>query len=346
MWWLGVDYVHISVYSDIWLMANINTESIPVRAAECLGQLSDPIRLRMMRVLCAHELAVGELVQVIQIPQSSGSRHLKILADGGWVVKRAVGPATYYRVVLEDLPAAMRGIWVAVRDELDGLADVIGDEQRVRSVLSERVVDSSEFFGEHAGEWDGVRNDLFGQYFTDRALLSLIDPRWRVADVGCGTGNCTELLTPWVERVVALDRSAAMLSGAKARLVNAGIESGHVDFVEGEITGLPLESGSVDAVVCMLVIHHLDEPVVALREMRRVLTDERGGGVVLLVDMCEHTNDEYRRGMGHKHLGFSEGEIIGMLEGAGFGGVRVNNLRPDVNSSGPPLFAAVARVNL
>lgn len=325
-------------------MANFLQSPSQLSMADSLSQLSDPIRLRMMRVLCQHELAVGELIRVIQIPQSSGSRHLKLLAEGGWVVRRSVGPATYYRVLLDELPAPMRGIWVAVRDELDGLADAIGDDQRVRSVLSERVIDSNEFFGEHAGEWDGLRGALFGQHFTDRALLSLIDPRWRVADLGCGTGNCSELLSPWVERVVAVDRSPEMLAGARARLDNASIESGHIEFVEGELTDLPLVSGSVDAAVCMLVIHHLDEPVVALREMHRVLTNERGGGVVLIVDMCAHTNDEYRRSMGHTHLGFSDDEIAGMLEEAGFGGIRISTLRPDMTSSGPPLFAAVARV--
>jgi len=314
-------------------------------AADSLSQLSDPIRLRMVRALCTHELSVGELIRVIQIPQSSGSRHLKLLAEGGWVVRRSVGPATFFRVVLEDLPATMRGIWLAVRDELDGLADAQGDDQRMRSVLSERMTDSGAFFGKHAGEWDGVRNDMFGRHFTDRALLSLIDPRWRVVDLGCGTGNCTELLAPWVERVVAIDRSPEMLEGARARLENASIGSDHIDFVVGDLSNVPLSAGSVDAAVCMLVIHHIDEPVEALREVRRVLTSERGGGVLLLVDMCEHTNDEFRRGMGHKHLGFSNQTVIGMMGEAGFGSIRVNTLRPDVNSSGPPLFAAVARVS-
>ncbi len=316
-----------------------------ISAADMLGQLSDPIRLRMMRVLCAHELSVGELIRVVQIPQSSGSRHLKLLAEGGWVIRRSVGPATFYRVLLDELPETMRGIWLAIRDGLDDHADARGDDQRVRSVLSDRVSDSSVFFGEHAGEWDGLRSDLFGRYFTDRALLSLIDPRWRVADLGCGTGNCTELLSPWVERVVAVDRSREMLAGASARLDNSGVRSDHVDFVVGELDGLPMESGSVDAAVCMLVLHHLEQPVDALREMHRVLTNERGGGVALIVDMCEHTNDEFRRSMGHTHMGFSEGEMTGFLEDAGFGGVRFHPLRPDVSTSGPPLFAAVARVN-
>ena len=321
--------------------------TISISAAECLGQLSDPIRLRMMRVLCAHELAVGELIRVIQIPQSSGSRHLKVLSEGGWVVKRSVGPATYYRVVLDELPMAMRGVWVAVRDGFSEDANALGDDQRVRGVLSERVRDSGAFFGAYAGEWDGVRSSLFGERFTDRALLGLLNPSWRIADLGCGTGNCAELLSRWVEQVVAVDRSSEMLAGAKARIEHTGIGAtdGRIDFIEGELTDLPLKDGSVDAVVCMLVAHHLDDPASALREMRRVVTDERGGGVVLIVDMFEHTNEEYRRSMGHTHLGFSEDAMRGMLREAGFSRVRIYGLRPDVKSSGPPLFAAVAWIN-
>jgi ubiquinone/menaquinone biosynthesis C-methylase UbiE/DNA-binding transcriptional ArsR family regulator len=325
-------------------MANTPHITSQLSTAELLNQLSDPIRLRMMRILCLHELAVGELVRVVQIPQSSGSRHLKILAEGGWVVRRSVGPATYYRVVLDELSTTMRGIWLAVRDDLDAIPESSGDDQRVRSVLSERMTDSSTFFGEHAGEWDGMRNDLFGQHFTDRALLSLIDPRWRVADLGCGTGNCTELLSPWVERVVAVDRSSEMLEGARTRMQTAQIKTEHIEFLQGELSSLPLSDGSVDAAVCALVMHHLPDPNAALNEMRRVLTNERGGGVVLLVDMCEHSNNEYRRSMGHAHLGFSHEHITGMLTEAGFGQIRINTLRPDMNSSGPPLFAAVARV--
>lgn len=144
-----------------------------------------------------------------------------------------------------------------------------------------------------------------------------------------------------------MDRSLEMLAGAKARVEQMGIgaSGGRIDFVEGELTDLPLQDGSVDAVVCMLVAHHLDDPTSALREMRRVVTDERGGGVVLIVDMFEHTNEEYRRSMGHTHLGFSEESMAGMLREAGFSRVQINGLRPDVKSSGPPLFAAVAWVN-
>jgi ArsR family transcriptional regulator len=133
-----------------------------------------------------------------------------------------------------------------------------------------------------------------------------------------------------------------MLQGAQARIENAGIATDHISFIEGELNKLPLGDGSVDAAVCMLVAHHLSDPIESMREMRRIVTNERGGGVVLVVDMYAHSNEDYRRVMGHAHLGFHHEQITDMLKEAGFERVLVNPLRPDVNSSGPPLFAAVA----
>ena len=150
-------------------MQESTRQTAQISPAESLNQLSDPIRLRMMRVLCQHELAVGELIRVIQIPQSSGSRHLKILSEGGWVVRRSVGPATYYRVVLDELPMAMRGVWIAVRDELESDPEASGDDLRVKAVLSERAADSSSFFGRMAGQWDEVRGELLAS--TSRIKL-------------------------------------------------------------------------------------------------------------------------------------------------------------------------------
>ena len=53
-----------------------------------LAVLSDAIRVRVLAVLEDHELTVSELCEVLQLPQSTVSRHLKTLADGGWVTSR------------------------------------------------------------------------------------------------------------------------------------------------------------------------------------------------------------------------------------------------------------------
>jgi len=313
-------------------------------AVELLTQLGDPVRLRMIRVLENQELAVGELVRVLQIPQSSGSRHLRVLLDGGWVFKRTAGPAAYYRVVLDDLAVHLRALWVTLRDRLGDDSTLREDDRRLNAVLAERMTDSAAFFGRVAGEWDELRIDMFGRDFTDHSLLGFLNPSWHVADLGCGTGNATELLSPWVDQVTAIDRSEEMLDAAKDRLREAGQDASNVTFLAGDLCNLPMKTGSIDAAACVLVLHHVDDPVAALKEMRRVLRRDNGGGVLLVVDMCQHDRLEYKHAMGHVHLGFSQAQREEIFAQAGFKHIRINKLRPDVDASGPSLFAAVASI--
>lgn len=306
-----------------------------------LSQLGDPVRVRMLRVLDRNELAVGELAKVLQIPQSSASRHIKILAEGGWLLRRPLGPATYYRVVLDDLPHDARALWVAVRDHASEDPETAQDDARLAAVLAERMEDSTSFFGRHAGHWDDLRGELFGRRFTDQALLGLIDPSWTVADLGCGTGNAAELLAPWVTEVVAVDASPEMLDAARRRLADRN----NIRFVHADLTAASVPVGQVDAAVCLLVLHHLERPGAVLHQMAHMLRGVRGGGgVALVVDITEHDRSDYRHEMGHRHQGFSHTTVRDMYEEAGFTGVRVRTLTPDVDASGPALFVATGRI--
>lgn len=305
-----------------------------------LSQLGDAVRVRALRVLEREELAVGELAKVMQIPQSSASRHLKVLAEGGWVAKRSSGPATYYRVVLDDLPADARSIWVAVREHAGTDRDAVQDDARLETVLAQRMTDPTEFFGRHAGQWDDLRSELFGLRFTDQALLGLLDPEWVVADLGCGTGNAAELLAPWVREVVAMDASPEMLDAARRRLADRD----NVRFVQTDLTEVSVPAASVDAAVCLLMLHHIERPDRVIERMAAMLTPERGGGVGLVVDITPHDRTDYRHEMGHKHAGFAPGEVRAMFEQAGFVGVRVRTLPPDIHATGPALFVATGRI--
>lgn len=306
-----------------------------------LAALGEMVRLRILRVLEREELSVGEVARVIQLPQSTVSRHLKVLADGDWVSKRAEGTATLYRLVLDELPETSRQLWIAVREQLGGprgegpTSDLAEDLRRLHSVLAERREDSQAFFGRVAGQWDDVRNDLFGHRFTLLGLLCLLPRDWVVADLGCGTGNVAELLSPLVQRVIAVDQSQPMLSAAKKRLEDVR----NVEFLCGELTALPMADASVDAAVCTLVLHHLAEPGTALREMRRVL---KPGGIALVVDMTSHDRDTYRHTMGHRWLGFSEQQTLQMTRDAGLENARVVLLPSDTHGKGPGLFACTA----
>lgn len=303
---------------------------------ERLAALGQVLRLRVCRLLERQELSVGEIARVVQLPQSTVSRHLQVLAGAGWVEKRAEGTATYYSLRIDDLDPAARSLWLAVRDQLEDRPTLDEDTRRLDAVLAERRTDSVSFFGRIAGEWDDVRGELFGSAFTAQALLALLPEQWVVADLGCGTGNAAELLAPHVREVIAVDRSGPMIEAARKRLAALS----NVRFVEGDLTAIPLENGSIDAATCSLVLHHVPDPVAALTEVRRVL---RPGGTVLVVDMFEHDRMIYRSTMGHQHLGFSPETVRQQLEAAGFADIRLSALVSDPDAKGPGLFAAAAR---
>ncbi|MEO1130818.1 MAG: metalloregulator ArsR/SmtB family transcription factor [Planctomycetota bacterium] len=305
--------------------------------AERLAALSEPIRLRICRLLERHELSVGEVANVVQLPQSTVSRHLKVLSSTEWVLHRAEGTAKFYRLVLDDLPDEARAIWRAVRDQLGTDPQFEEDAHRLAAVLAERKTDSLSFFGRVAGEWDKLRMELFGDAFTAHALLGLLPPDWIVADIGCGTGNAAEMLAPHVAEVVAIDRSSPMLSAAQKRL--SDVEN--VRFVEASIESLPLDDDSVDAATCLLVLHHVERPVDALREMARIV---RPGGRVLVVDMEEHDRVIYRQTMGHEHLGFGPEGIRSLFAGAGLSNVLIRHIPDHAQARGPGLFVAIGEV--
>ena len=297
--------------------------------------LSDPTRCRMLLLLERHELTVSELCSVLQLPQSTVSRHLKTLADDGWVTSRRDGTSRFYSMPVDDLDQGAARLWPLISEQVTSTRGAEQDERRLRSVLSRRRAKSQEFFASAAGGWDRLRGELFGDEFFLWAVLGLIDPTLVVGDLGCGTGQLTEVVAPYVRRVISVDGSNDMLDAARQRLSGAT----NVDIRQGELESLPIESGELDVAMLSLVLHYSPEPPRALAEVGRVV---RTGGRVLVVDMLPHDREEYQQQMGHVWLGFSEGQTTRLLGAAGFENVRVRMLPVDPDAKGPALFAAMA----
>jgi DNA-binding transcriptional ArsR family regulator len=85
-----------------------------------MDALGDPTRLRLLRLLERHELGVIDLCDVVQLPQSTVSRHLKVLSEGGWVGSRRQGTTHLYRMILDELEAATRKLWLLAREQTMG----------------------------------------------------------------------------------------------------------------------------------------------------------------------------------------------------------------------------------
>src|ERR1700733_13644152 len=153
-----------------------------------LSALADATPSRILLLIDRHELTVSELCGIVQLPQSTVSRHLKALADSGWVAARAEGTSNLYTMTRDDLDPAARRLWLLVREQVGSSAAAVQDQRRLQAALAGRRTKSQEFFSSSAGQWDRVRDDLFGDRFHLAALAALAESRWTVGDLGCGTG--------------------------------------------------------------------------------------------------------------------------------------------------------------
>lgn len=303
---------------------------------EQMTAVTDPTRARLLLLVEGHELTVSELCSVLQLPQSTVSRHLKSLADAGWVSSRADGTSRLYTMPRAQQDPSTRRLWLLLRESIATSPAAAQDHRRLQGVLAGRRSRSQEFFSSAAGQWDKLRDDLFGPGFHLQALLGLLDEGWVVGDLGAGTGAVSAALAPFVSRVIAVDNSAAMLQAARRRLHAAT----NVEFRRGDLEALPIDDGSLDAATLMLVLPYVAHPEPVLRESARVL---RPGGRLIVADLLPHDRDAYRQQLGHLRLGASEAHVADALDAAGFERVRVHPLPPDPRAKGPALFVASAR---
>jgi len=307
------------------------------RSADILGRLtalSDPTRCRILRLLEQHELTVTELCASLQLPQSTVSRHLRVLSDEGWASARGEGTSRFYKADVESLDAGARDLWMIVREQLGTSLGISGDQRRAESVLAKRKAKVRQFFDSAAGSWDDLRAQLVGDRSDLLALLDLFDPTWVVGDLGCGTGHISEALAPSVARVIAIDESGPMLAAARERLAGAK----NVELREGHIESLPLEDASLDVGILFLVAHFMTDPARAMQEVRRVL---KPGGRLLIVDLLPHDREDLAA-QGHIWQGFSEDQITDWLTSAGFTHSRYRPMA-QTNDRTPGLFVSTAR---
>jgi ubiquinone/menaquinone biosynthesis C-methylase UbiE/DNA-binding transcriptional ArsR family regulator len=300
-----------------------------------LTALADPTRSRLLLLLDRHELTVGELCVALQLPQSTVSRHLKTLADEGWVAARAEGTSRRYAMSDRALDSAARDLWELVRDQVGATPSARQDLVRAERVLQERRTTSQAFFSSTAGQWDRVRAELYGARTDLVPLAALLDPASVGGDLGCGSGQTSAALAPFVSHVVAVDESSAMLAAARERVGHHA----NVELRGGRLEALPIDDGSLDVAVLSLVLHFVVDPAAVIREAARAL---RVGGCLLIVDMEPHEREEYRSTMGHLWLGFSTEQLTAWVQAAGFGAPRVVPLAPDPQAKGPALFTARA----
>ena len=132
----------------------------PTPLVSRLEALADPARLRMLHLLSAEELAVSELADVLQMPQSSVSRHLKLLAEQGWVVSRGERTANFYRMANGELPEPARRLWELAAGETQGWAALEHDRLRLARTLAAREEKSGDARAFSPASWSAVSRPM------------------------------------------------------------------------------------------------------------------------------------------------------------------------------------------
>ena len=296
--------------------------------------LGDEARLRLLRVLARERLNVTELTGVLGLAQSGVSRHLGLLKDAGLVAEERDGGFSYYRLAptLDGGDAALTTMLRAQFDEAAADGAVRADDARLQEVLRLR----KENFETHAGpDTRDARQLVPGRSWAawSRALGLLMAPL-KVADLGCGEGYLTMEAARWASRVIAVDRSDAVLTRAKALARRRRVSN--VIWKKGELEKLPIRDAVVDVAMLSQALHHAHDPARAVAEAARITVP---GGRVLLLDLRAHQEEWVRAKLGDRCLGFDDGELKRMLTASGLGDVKVG---VGARKTGDPFTVLVA----
>ena len=286
-------------------------------AATLVGELraaGEVTRLRLLALLAEGEHSVKDLTEILGQSQPRVSRHLKLLADAGLVIRNAEGAWAYYRLA-ETEAAAELGRWLVT--ELD--ADDPGrlrDRVKLEAIRSAQQAQAAAYFAKVADRWDELRQLHVPEEAVEGAILGALEGRVvdLLIDLGTGTGRMLELLRDHYRRGIGIDASREMIAVARAKLTAANIA--HAQVRLGDIADLDGTAGRADLIVIHQVLHYFDDPGRAIAQARRAL---KPGGEMLIVDFAPHELEFLRAEHAHRRLGLSEIQMQGWARAAGLG---------------------------
>ena len=285
---------------------------------EIFAALADATRLRVVALLGAMELSVGELAQVLGQSQPRVSRHVKILDDAGLAERRKEGSWVF---VALGRPAVV----APVADALDawgaGGGQGATDVARLAAVRADRAAAAAAWFEGHAADWDAIRSLHVAESQVEAAMDAALGDGaiGTLVDIGTGTGRMLELFAGRARHALGIDRSSEMLRLARAKL--GGIAN--AELRQADLYALPVADGGADVAILHHVLHFAQQPGAAIAEAARALGP---GGRLLIADFAPHDREELRARDAHTRLGFADAQIERWFAAAGLLPARTETL--------------------
>jgi ArsR family transcriptional regulator len=298
---------------------------------ETLRLLADPTRSRMLHLLHRGELAVGELQEILGLPQSRISTHLALLRKAQLVNDRRDGKKSFYSLA-RDLPVSVAGIVDAALAASAREPKSAADQRSLQRIIEKRRQKAEQHF-------NLVADRLGRNYCPGRSweaigqMLFLLTPRVRIADLGAGDGTLSRLLARQAESVHCVDNSPRMVQVGRALAKKEHLRN--LTYVLGNIEKVPLPDRSIDLALLSQALHHAENPRQALAEAFRIL---KPGGRLLILDLRAHRFEKARELYADRWLGFKENELHDWSEEAGFSQSEVRVVAKEVKE---PCFETI-----
>ena len=294
-----------------------------------LKLLSDPTRVRIVRLLRDEKLSVAELQEILAMGQSRISSQLSQLKAAGLVSDERSGKNIFYQLVAPRGAAArtLDRVLAVVETVAEEIPECDEDKRALELALSKRVDLARAYFDQLAGKFG--RNYVPGRSWKSLAetLLKLIDPGV-VADLGAGEGTLSQLLAERAERVIAVDNSEKMVEFGSRLAAEHGYHN--LEYRLGDIGAPPIDDNSVDLTLLSQALHHAAKPARAVAEAFRIT---KAGGRVVVLDLLKHDFEQARELYADVWLGFTEVELRGYFEDAGF--VEIESAVVDKEAAAP-----------
>jgi excisionase family DNA binding protein len=189
--------------------------------------------------------------------------------------------------------------------------------------------DTKEFFDEVAPEWEQISKNYYDESIKNKLInLQLLKKNMTLMDIGAGDGYISRAVAGFVKKVIAVDISSKMLKELKKKARDTGLKN--IETIESDGQDVPIGEESIDVICANMYLHHIDDPEIAVREIKRIL---KPGGTVYISDFIEHTNIVLKEKMHDVWPGFKENEIENWFKRNGFKEIKFEILKDDFENT-------------
>jgi ArsR family transcriptional regulator len=212
------------------------------------------------------------------------------------------------------------------------MPEAAADRSGLKHVIAKRRNRTREYFNKLAGKFG--RSYCPGRSWQALAhLLITLIPAIDVADLGAGEGTLSQLLAKRARKVIAIDISERMIEVGTQLAKDHGFTN--LEYRLGDLEEPPIADSSIDLAVFSQALHHANSPHKAIAAARRIL---RPGGRLAILDLLTHSFEQARELYADLWLGFSEIELLHLLEQTGF---RENEVQVVSREPNSPYFQTV-----